>query len=208
VAFVDYLGGSESSIWIYMSNGPCRVGPMLCRRLSRRYGPSCLTGRASTGFVCGIWPKARPAGWFPCYVGSSNMSCRASPRPIKPKTTHFHQYFHQLFIIFTNIIINNTYIQSHSYTNSSFSLGQPLDGPCPCRATCLGGGPGMAWSLRLGQPGPGGHRIVSCSGRAKSLGYGSGHRAIGCMAMYTCGLRWVWRVLWLDFLKSWRAVWL
>ena len=55
-----------------------------CRRLSGHYEPSCLAGRASTGFVLGLRPKARPAGYF---------SCRAGPRPIKPTTSHFHNIF-------------------------------------------------------------------------------------------------------------------
>ena len=42
-----------------MSNKPCHVDPMSCRvvscrRSSSRYGPSCLVGRDSTGFVSGL----------------------------------------------------------------------------------------------------------------------------------------------------------
>ena len=82
--------------------GPCRAGP--CPRSLGRYGPSCLAGHVSTGFVSSLRPKAWLAGWF---------SCRAGLLLIKPTTTHFHQYFHQIlkyFIIFTNITINNIYI--------------------------------------------------------------------------------------------------
>ena len=51
------------------------------------------------------------------------------------------------------------------------ATGPPLcTGPCPCRATGRGGGPGMAWCL-----GP-------C--RAKTTGHGPGRRAAGCMANY------------------------
>jgi hypothetical protein len=37
-------------------------------------------------------------------------------------------------------------------------------GACPCRAACLGDGPGMAWYLGPGRHGPGGHRAVPCLG--------------------------------------------
>jgi hypothetical protein len=164
-----------------MSNGLCRADPtsccgMPCRRSSDHYGPSCLAGRASTGFVPVLRPTARPVGQFSCRAGPSSTPCRADPRPIKLTTTHFHQYFlpnteifrhyHQLFIIFTNIIINNTYIQV--ITTPTVHVH---------RAACLGGGLSTAWSLRPGQPGlsdvPTCHAVL-----------GPGHQAAGHMAMY------------------------
>ena len=66
-------------------------------------------------------------------------------------------------------------------------LGRPLERACQCscRALCLGGRLGTAWSLELGPPGPGDHHAVLCSDRAKSPGHGSDHRAAVHMAMYT-----------------------
>ena len=74
-------------------------------------------------------------------------------------------------------------------------LGQPMGrggtgpplwtGPCPCRATGQGGGPSPSWSLGPGRPGPGGHRAVPFSGRAKTPGRGPGHEPTGCMARYS-----------------------
>jgi len=72
------------------------AGPARPDVTSGRYESSCLAGHASTGFVSGLRPKARPAGRFSCCVG---------PWPIKSTTTHFYQYFFQTikyFIIFTN----------------------------------------------------------------------------------------------------------
>lgn len=52
-------------------------------------------------------------------------------------------------------------------------------------ATGLGGCPSIARCLGPGQPGSAGHRVVSCSGRAKSTGHGLGRQATGCMYIYT-----------------------
>ena len=67
------------------------------------------------------------------------------------------------------------------------ATGPPLwTGPCPCRATGQGGGPSPSWSLGPGRPGPGGHRAVPFSGRAKTPGRGPGREPAGCMAIYIC----------------------
>ena len=152
---------------------------MPCCRSSDRYRPSCLAGRASTGFIPGRRPNARPTCWF---------SCRDGSRPIRPTIAHFHQYFHQMlkyFIIFTNITINSTYIQVITIPTIYFHQAAtgPTVGTGHARAVCLGGGLGMAWFLRTGWPGLDGHCVMSFSGRAKS----PSHQATVCMTIYVGG---------------------
>ena len=146
---------------------------MSCCRLLGRYGPSCLAGGASTGFVLGLWPKARPTGRFSCRVGPSSTPCRAVPWPIKSTTTHFYQYFHQIlkyFIIFINITINNT-----QFIFTGPLPDRPLKQVMPM--SVLRGSPGTLWSLRPGWSRPGGHHVVPCSGQTKSPSHGPGHQA-------------------------------
>ena len=112
-----------------MSNGPWRASPMSCRvmpcyRLPSRYMPSCLAGHASTGFI----PSLRP---------TSRFSCRVAHGPSNRQQLIFINIFHQMLkflsFIFTNIIINITYIQV--ITTPEMLSDQPLKRAMlvPCR---------------------------------------------------------------------------
>ena len=68
---------------------------------------------------------------------------------------------------------------------SQWAVGAPGRLFGPGRATGQGGGPSPSWSLGPGRPGPGGHRAVPFSGRAKTPGRGPGREPVGCMAIYT-----------------------
>ena len=141
----------------------CRV--MSCHRSSGRYRPSCLGAVPLRGLCIAFGLRHGPRAGF-----------RAVPRPIKPTTAHFHQYFHQLFIIFANITINNIYT-SHNYTNNLFLPDRYQTNCwnrlCPCRAACRGGGPDTTWSLRPARPGP----VATVPCWAKSPGHRlHGHR--------------------------------
>jgi hypothetical protein len=141
-----------------------------CHRSSGRCGPSCLAGHVSTDFVPGLRHTAWLVGRFSCRANLSSTPCRASPRPIKLTTTHFYQYFHQLFIIFTIITINNTYIQITTTSKVYFYrslLGGPLERakPMSCRVP--------RWQPR--------HGLVPRVGpKLRAMG-----RAAGCMAIYS-----------------------
>ena len=116
-----------------MSNGLGRAGiarhrAVLCHRSSRRYGPSCLAGRTSTVFVSSLRLKAHPMGQF-FVVPARQTHCFSVPyRPttrqdennsfssvFSPSAETLY-HFHQLFIIFTSITMNNTYIQIQAAT--------------------------------------------------------------------------------------------
>ena len=116
-----------------------------------------------------------------CHPTAHQTDSNSFSSIFSPNAKIFH-HFYQLFIIFTNITINNTYIQVITTPIFHFHRADCWNVLCPC----LGGGPGTAWSLGPGRPGPSGHRVVPCSGRAKSPGHGPGHRDVGCMAIYKC----------------------
>jgi len=168
-----------------MSNGPCRAMPQIGGPL-RAVMPSrpCLYGLRA-------WPSpqgtARGPVFVPCQPVKHAVSCQPTAHQTDNSSFSFH-HFHQLFIIFTNITINNTYIQVITTRTVHVHPGRyhadRWNGSCPGRVACLGDGPGTAWSLKPGRPGPSGHHAVSCSGRAKSPSYGPGHQAAGHMAMY------------------------
>ena len=126
---------------------------MPCRRSPSCYGPSWLASRAYTGFVPSLRPKARPMGRFSCCVSLTStaffrtISADGSSSQKQPIFINFFYQVLKYFIIFTNITINNIYIQSHNYTTIHFHQTDRWNGPCPGRAACLGGGPSTTWSL-------------------------------------------------------------
>ena len=89
---------------------------------------------------------------------------RAGLRPITPTRAYFHQYFHQIlkhfyyfhqqFIIFTSIIISNTYIQvtTTSIVNFHRAATRPTVG--------TGRAVPRAWVAAQAQSGPLGHAVL------------------------------------------------
>ena len=137
------------------------------------------------GFVPGLRPMARPMGRFLYRANPSSTPCRAGPWPIKPTTIYFHQYFHQMlkhFIIFTNITINNIYVQVTTIPIVYFyraTTGSTIERvvPVPCHV------PGW-WPRRGLVPRAHGHRAVPCLGQA--MGRATGPRAAWPCIDWTC----------------------
>jgi hypothetical protein len=175
-----------------MSNGSCRASSTSCRAVPQIAGPlrvvvpsgPCLYGLR-------VWASAQGTACRLVFVScrpTAHQTDNISFSLIFSLNTEIFYHCHQLFIIFTNITINSTYIQVITTPTVHVHRTDRWNGPCLCRATCLGGSPDTAWSLGSGRLGPGIHRDVPCSGQAKSLGHGPshgpGHRAMGHMAMY------------------------
>lgn len=135
--------------------------------------------------------------FVPCRLVKHAVPCRSMAHQadnnlfssiFSPNAETFH-HFHELFIIFISIPINNIYT-SHNYTNNSFLLGRyrvnRWNGLCPCHATCLGGGPNTVWSLKPSQivgpwvelPGHGLHvQHINCSSAQKRWTPDATHRS-------------------------------
>jgi hypothetical protein len=107
-----------------------------------------------------------------CHIGPLSTSYRIGPRPIKPTTTYFHQYFHQILkhlIIFTN---NLSFSPDHIFTSHNYTNKLIFVRPLPDRpleramlVTCRV----LGWCLR--------HSLVPQAMPAQAMGRATRSRA-------------------------------